>query len=614
MAQEIRTQPLSQPPGLLRLPPHLRRHIYLEVGVARRDRRPYTYYLDGNKEPRRSIASLFDPPPARNFAGLLLSCRALYAEGAALLYSANQFVIYSSQGSLGPLQALSPTTIASLTSLKIVLNESSCHQFTHSPSYPPTCCCDDLEDGPRPARGRDHCAEYHGGVHRRPLLDLALSSVDLDSAKLVAQALLAEWHAAAAYLSSYVAAGCLTLSLVCDIDDHHEYAQEAARLAVAPLALFPLLKDCHVRLSKQHSYPLQRLAEDAVLSQVRPETSQLFVAATTKVPSAPRLTDLPRELRLRILQYTDLITPWGEVFWSRQYCRYQIYYPPCFLYEGGCPPYIHHGCRLSQCSDDWYDQIPRPPGCFCRRRHAAFTYTCNCWAPPTSLFLVCRVLHRDAQFVFFSRNRFIVPGYQTASDLSSGLVEPWTVGITSIDEEYKRFAASHFLRNAIPTHCLADLRFLELIFPPYSLDEWPLDQHPAMMDWRATVFWIRSKANAPALTIRVVFPESLYGPSSARRELSQDQGVQIVEGYKRILHPLRSLAKHEDLGAFYVQAAYPWAFTKATIRRTQNDGAWVLNKELELKKFCEDLGRDTRLNKPEPRKSVWQRWYDKGPP
>ena len=63
------------------------------------------------------------------------------------MYSANRFVIfYSHHGSFEPLRVLSPTVLASLTSLKIVLNESSCHQPTDSMEYPPSCCFD-LEHG-----------------------------------------------------------------------------------------------------------------------------------------------------------------------------------------------------------------------------------------------------------------------------------------------------------------------------------------------------------------------------------------------------------------------------------------------------------------------------------
>jgi hypothetical protein len=56
-------------------------------------------------------------------------------EVAGRLYSANRFVIfYSRQGSLEPLRALSATSLAALTSLKLVLRESSCHQPTDSSS------------------------------------------------------------------------------------------------------------------------------------------------------------------------------------------------------------------------------------------------------------------------------------------------------------------------------------------------------------------------------------------------------------------------------------------------------------------------------------------------
>ncbi|KAK4243996.1 hypothetical protein C7999DRAFT_35672, partial [Corynascus novoguineensis] len=109
MMRSIEEQP-PRPPTLLRLPPYLRHSIYLHIGIARRDGRPYTYYLDGRKE-SRIFVSAFDPPPRRNFAGLLRSCRDLYIEAATLLYSTNQFVIYAYNASLEPLQALSPTAI-----------------------------------------------------------------------------------------------------------------------------------------------------------------------------------------------------------------------------------------------------------------------------------------------------------------------------------------------------------------------------------------------------------------------------------------------------------------------------------------------------------------------
>ncbi|KAK4236341.1 hypothetical protein C8A03DRAFT_45640 [Achaetomium macrosporum] len=460
------------------------------------------------------VVSAFDPPATRNLAGLLRSCRDLYTEAAALLYSTNQFIIHADKASLEPLQALSPTAIASLTSLKIVLNECSCHHPIDSNNYPPLCCCDDVEHEPHANGIRAQCAQYHGSKHRRPLLDPVSSGIDSTSAKLVAQALLTSWYDAAVHLSSHVRPGRLALSL--------------------------------------------------------------------------------------------------EVTWCRRYRRcYQVCRPPCLASEGRgqpCQPHIHHGCRLSQCLGVDFDPSGGPPpgpGCFCRRRHAAFSFTCNCWAPPTSIFLVCRALYRDAQLVF-SRNRFIV------HDVQATHRDPETAS-TEESYPYQRLAASHFLRDVVPANCLAYLRFLELVFPPYWPHSWPVDEHPAIVDWRDTVDWLRGKIDAPALTIRVVFADFLQNPAGRRSGTTKDEGKQIVRGYMHIIQALKPLVKHDGLASLYVQAAFPWAWARNVIRQQDPDDWWsqeLAEQEQRLKELLERIPGceaivDSR-NRPEPRRSAWQ--------
>ncbi|KAK4128022.1 hypothetical protein N657DRAFT_638421 [Parathielavia appendiculata] len=55
---------------------------------------------------------------------------------------------------------------------------------------------------------------------------------------------------------------------------------------------------------------------------------------------------------------------------------------------------------------------------------------------------------------------------------------------------YKHLAASRFLRKTVPIDCLAHMRFIESVFPPYVPQGWPL--HLAMVNWRATVDWLRT--------------------------------------------------------------------------------------------------------------------------
>jgi len=598
---------VSRRPSLLRLPPDIRHRIYLHTGVARFDGHACTYYLDGRKE-SRTERSKFDPPPTRNFAGLLLSCRTLYTETATLLYSANRFVIfYSNHGSLKPLRALSSTALASLTSLKIVLNESSCHQPTDSHNYPPSCCyCRE-----RKWADASYCAsKYHPTVHRRPLLDPTMH-LDLASAKLATQPMLGEWGETATYLSSYISVGYLELSLVCDIDpNHQQHSLDVGQLAVAPIALFPRLKGCHIRLGKIWNRPLQRLAKEAVLQACRASPRPAKTVS-------PALTTLPLELRVRILEYTDLITPWREVTISRQHQGYQICRPPCTHPEGGCPPDIHHGCRRIYCNS--YVDMPgaseRLPGCFCRRRYTAFTSTCHCWAPPTDLFLVCRVLCRDAQFVFFSGNRFIVHDFRALMpwDLPDAQYEPLNPASTTRHYPYERFFASEFLRDIIPVHCLSDLRFLELVFPPYVPHGWPNRELATVLDWHDTVDWIRDKINAPALTITLVMVDFHDGDvPNLRGDLTKDQGHQIIKGYSSILDCFRPPAKDGSLAGIYIQPAFPLRWTPGTRRNMQRHYNWLAEAKQDIKKHAEQFvfgGKDSGT-KTEPGKSTWQRWYE----
>lgn len=165
------------------------------------------------------------------------------------------------------------------------------------------------------------------------MLDPALD-LHLTSAKLATQEMLSEWSDTAAYLSSHVGVARLEFSLVCTIDPGHQDALEVGRLAVSPIALFPRLQNCHVWLCKTPNRPLQRLAEEAVRRACG--RSHPF-PSTRPAKISPALTTLPSELRLRILEYTDLITPSKEVTVSRDARGYQFFPPACLLGQGGCP-------------------------------------------------------------------------------------------------------------------------------------------------------------------------------------------------------------------------------------------------------------------------------------
>jgi hypothetical protein len=243
-------------PSLLGFPTHIRRRIYLHVGLARWDGLPYTFKLHSRE------INLRLPSPPGSFHGLLLSCRALHDEAAALLYSANHFILdYSQSASFAPLYALTAQSLRSLASLKVILNQSSCHQpwdVGHR-----TCCRHGHEDKPWPRTGAFVCREDHTGKHDPPLLS---SSPDKEYCTVAAaQAIVSEWRSTAVYISSFLSSGNLELSLVCDIDSRHPQAMEVTGQVVAPLNFLPLLKDCHIRLCESPDHRLQQVASDTVM-------------------------------------------------------------------------------------------------------------------------------------------------------------------------------------------------------------------------------------------------------------------------------------------------------------------------------------------------------------
>jgi len=583
-------------PGLLRLPPPIRRRIYIFSGLAPAHGRPYVFDLHGGCRDRRA------PSPACWY-GLLPSCRAIYTETAALLYSANHFLIYYlGPASLEPLRALNPPSLASLASLKVILNEASCHEPREC--YASAACYSEPSS---------YCREFHAHLHRLPV-PCPDSRTDGDRLA-AAQAMLDEWHSTAAYLSSHIRPGRLSFSLVCDVDPQQEQGVELAKRATVSLHLLPLLETCQIRLCKTPHYGLQEVAHDAARKVCR-------LAAPYYRPS-PTLTTfvtLPRELRLRILEYTDLITPWKEVSWSRQDRGYCLFRTGCV--EGPeyrIAPDIHHGCQFSQCCPDENWSTRSPAGCFCRRRHAAFSTTCKCWAPPgPDLFLICRTLCRDAQLVFFSGNRFVIHDHSCARPVSVALewkqVDPGDASTGAYP--YDRLGASLFFRELVPIHCLAYLRFVELVFPPYQHHIWPQEEHPAIKDWRATVDWLQDKINARGLTLRLIMADPLPEDWEAvdRAFITIPQGNAILAAYRAILRPLKLVAAGDDgLAAFYASLTCPWQWTESVRDRLNQPGGQeeAPDKAQERKRDAQREVMGDRYEslyangKTEPNWSIW---------
>ncbi|KAK3899104.1 hypothetical protein C8A05DRAFT_18418 [Staphylotrichum tortipilum] len=545
----------SPTPPLLRLPQDIRRRIYRLVGLASRDKYPFNFDLHGPSVASLNLGNHTSTQHHGTFHGLLLSCRYIHAEAAALLYSHSYFFIYySGPGSLRPLVALTAPALASLVSLKIVLAESSCHQlWCHYPGQ--TCCVYPEHSGPKtyPSYG---CIAYHS--HAVPLLASAPPGPDSRSKSFVD-----EWRAAMDHISSGITPGRLDLGLVCDLDARHERAMALATAILAPVRRLPLLKRCQIRLCRLPDARLSEAAKDTALS-----ASGIKRPYVNPAPGRATLLALPRELRIRILQMTDLVTPSKEVWWDRHLAKYRW---AALAGNSRCSDDFRRNCHFDEC---WHRPLnhnnvitgPRRMGCFCRRRHAAFTPFCKCWMPPgPGLFLICRAICEEARLVFFSSNRFVIHDFKQFApwklpdlqefDMAANLWNPYP---------FERLAVSKFLREVVPTHCLAYLRFLELVFPPYGPPTWPQTDHRAMLDWQETIAWLRDKINGPVLTVRLVVADiDNDTPASYRITMTEAECNVIADGHMALMAPLQQLAEGPNgLARFYGDLSYPWRWSE----------------------------------------------------
>ncbi|KAK3299683.1 uncharacterized protein B0H64DRAFT_389277 [Chaetomium fimeti] len=588
---------------LLRLTARIRHRIYRYLGLATWDSQHPSYGFDL----RDGLTAAGTAPHPGDFYGLLLSCRAIYAEAAALLYSANRFILHYAHAHpepLGPLLALTTSSLASLTSLTIVLNQASCHHPDEYGGYP-ACCLQGREDDD--FDGAYDCKTFHGDVHNVPLLGSTsegnnAAEGDDDDKVAAAHALQSKWHSAVAHLSS-ITSGHLELAFVCDIDPHHKRTFEVALSITAPLRLLPPLKDCHIRLCKTPDPRLQQLAQDSALQACG------IAPPSSKPSTLSSLTTLPRELRLRILEFTDLIVPSREVTWSRQDQGYMT-----FSSESSHSPDQRYRRQFFHC---WRDDGSGPfIGCFCRRRHSTFSFRCKCWAPPGPvLFLSCRTLYQDAQLVFFSGNRFIIHDYQASPPWELPYVgQTLEERIPKRDYPNNRLAVSQFLREVVPPQCLVYLRFLEVVFPPYPPSAWPQAGHPAIDDWWATVDWLQGKMNAPGLTLRLVGAGvSDWTPDAYSDTITVSEGDTIMRAHMAILRPLTRLANN-GLARFYANFVYPWLRTEES-RDYNERWDWLQDRKREIKEHAERYVMGDRYeglyanNREEPERSFWEDFH-----
>ena len=360
--------------------------------------------------------------------GLLLVSSAIYSEVMTMFYSENRFKIcLTAPGGLTALFRMSPAALQAMTCLHVRLNNCGC--------VPGHVCS--LDNRPRSQPFFFSCPSCHRSC--KCGTELPLSSQDAELGPL-----LLEWQNLTTHLARHLRSYQLRLSVVCDTLD-----QQVARQIVQPLQELPLLTGCAIRLGQSPNPRLRLLAETATRQAMGqpPIPSTIFP-----------WQDLPSEIQLRVLSYSDLVAP-RLVEWE----------------EGW-------GLGRSACCQQCTDSLET---CCCPSLHAAFSSLgCRCWQWPSELFLVNKTWREQALRIAYSSNSFSVsrPRHR-ASD------------------ETEHRSALTFLQS-IPRDALPHIRSLRIVFGLCQDNHLSPNTH-SLTNWVTTLAFIQKNLALAQLHLTV---------------------------------------------------------------------------------------------------------------
>ncbi|KAI1852766.1 hypothetical protein JX266_002307 [Neoarthrinium moseri] len=418
---------------------------------------------------------------------------------------------------------------------------------------------------------------------KSPLVDNGSSSLFNASLHLTVERITL-WQHAARHILSHAQGSNLSLSLICDTGNNF-----STSAVLSPLLEFPgRLRDCQIRLYQERNNHLSSLAQE-VANRAKEidgpgHTQEVF-----------RFFDLPPEIRLAILLYTDLRTPSGLVYWNPQ----RGFYFMISLQDRH--PYDKNSYHFLRSFLKCGNRESPMTGCFCRARRSAYSSRCQCWTAPRSLFLVNKQMYREALSVLYSSNRIIVMLSLAAS--SNG---------ESRGPSHLRLDSSRFITRHMWPDMLRNLRNLELVLPPFDPEIPAEAPSPMYLDWCFAIDHLAAHANLRSLSLVIqVALRSNFANGDPRTEFRHyvthdgEKSTPLLRKHISYLTPLRKLQRLKD---FFVFLQWPWYFSQ------DPDPPIFLNMlyphipelELCLERYVMGQGYDNwGRGKPQKRPSGW---------
>ena len=471
------------------LPPNIRHHIYDFAGLhvshssilLRKPYIPRCWYLSDTCSFYESRGQCFLeqnrsgrfgrlPFHARTLTSLVRVCRSVCLDVMTYFYGSNEFSIFVLEASdFNVLLTIPPLILSSISSLKI--------QFIYWPLLEP-----DVFPG-------SHSCDCIHCINRRGFRNYTLTNTseqDMDT--------IWTWETVCRNLAEKIQPDWLNLTVICDTS-----ITTVARQFCQSMMHLPRLRSCAIWLGKSPNYDLSSIAR---------ETSGKLTKVPNPLQGSFPFFNLPAEIRLQILGYTQLSPTADESYllgplhifndktqasgylWNRRCC----------------------GCCVKTKGIDF---------CCCPRLRAAFSTSCSCRVVPSQLFLVSKQMSREARFVLFSSNCL-----NFWTDL------PWTI----------THLKGHMREN------LRSIRCMRLIFSSgHQTWNW---RNPARFQWRTLVKFIKNNFSLNNLCLII----GLYAPNFQQLP-EQDENVtrHVFEVYCEIVLELSALEGLQDL---HVEA--PW--------------------------------------------------------
>ncbi|KAI1274850.1 hypothetical protein F5Y07DRAFT_409607 [Xylaria sp. FL0933] len=295
-----------------------------------------------------------------------------------------------------------------------------------------------------------------------------------------------KWQTAIRHVLSHANPKELSLYLICDTG-----ASTETDAVLEPLLASPgLLKNFSLRLCTERVHDAITVARKAAARiEGRVETTKPF-----------RFLDLPTELRMQVLEYTDLVTPYNQIQWDSQqgFCvldpRFNWSDDP-LKREGKVQRTCHF--FLHSCKSGW---APGRQDIFCDVESSAYSPQCQCstspsfWTTPGALMLVCRAMYEDAIRTLYHYNRIVIkpPGYSLRKPMS-------------LDNAPTTPDAAQFILMHKQPHVLRYLRNIEIFFPERDPSFFPQLSSPFYTDWEFAINRLREHGNPRALSFTIHF-------------------------------------------------------------------------------------------------------------